>query len=132
MKFRYKNIGPGIIRPIIPIQIQYKGSAPINYEVLVDSGADLCIFDAEIGVLLGIDVRSGRRGHVKGITGKDEPYWLHDVKISVGGIEYAATVGFMYNPGSDWYGIVGQKGFFDKFTLKFDYAQKELEIKPRK
>jgi hypothetical protein len=129
MKFRYKNIAPGINRPIIPIQLQYKQSAPISYEVLVDSGADLCIFDAEIGELLGIDVYSGVRQTVKGITGKSEPYFLHEVKIIVGGHAIKAVTGFMRNPGSDWFGVVGQQGFFDKATIKFDYSAKEIDIK---
>lgn len=58
MKFKYKKYGPGILRPVIPIEILYK-SRSVPYEVLVDSGADFCIFDAEIGELVGIDVASG-------------------------------------------------------------------------
>ncbi len=129
MKFKYKNVGPGIIRPIIPVQLQYKKSAPLNYEVLVDSGADLCIFDAEIGRLLGIDIYSGRREEVKGITGKKEPYFIHNVSLSVGGHILNCEAGFMFNPGSDWYGVLGQRGFFDAGTVKFDYSKKEIEIK---
>ena len=129
MKFSYKKIAPDILRPIIPIQIQYQKSAPINYEVLVDSGADICIFDAEIGKLLGIDIYSGERKEVRGITGKSEPYFVHEVTIKVGGWPYKIKAGFMHNPGSGWYGVVGQKGFFDIFTVKFDSSKEELEIK---
>jgi len=45
MKFRYKKYGPSILRPIIPIEIVYKDKS-VPYEVLIDSGADFCIFDA--------------------------------------------------------------------------------------
>ena len=51
MKFSYKKYGQ-VLRPVIPIQLK-SGSEVIGYEVLVDSGADLCIFSAEIGELLG-------------------------------------------------------------------------------
>lgn len=46
MKFRYKKYGPGILRPIIPIEIIYQNRS-VGYEVLVDSGADFCIFDSQ-------------------------------------------------------------------------------------
>ena len=29
------------------------------------------------------------------------------------------------------YGVVGQLGFFENFTVRFDYAKQELELKPR-
>lgn len=61
MKFRYKEIAPQYTRPIIPIEIinEKDRSQSIKYEVLVDSGADLNIFDAEIGEAIGIDISSG-------------------------------------------------------------------------
>ncbi|HLB95960.1 MAG TPA: hypothetical protein VJK26_03605 [Patescibacteria group bacterium] len=49
MKFKYKNYGSGFLRPVIPIEIIYK-KFPVPYEVLIDSGADFCIFDAQIGL----------------------------------------------------------------------------------
>ncbi len=53
MKFGYKKYGPGIFRPVIPIEVIYNGTA-VPYEVLVDSGADICIFDAQIAEILGL------------------------------------------------------------------------------
>jgi len=43
-------------------------------------------------------------------------------------------VGFMPNLGGNIvsYGIVGQKGFFDKFKVTFDYKNKEIELKAKK
>ena len=65
MKFKYKRfrIFPTpafpqrryLLRPIIPLLITYKGKT-IGYEVLLDSGADFCIFHAEIGEYLGLRV----------------------------------------------------------------------------
>ena len=68
MKFRYKKIAPKLIRPIIPITIQYKDNQPIDYEALVDSGADMCLLPAQIGVLCGVPVRKGKPGNVTGVT----------------------------------------------------------------
>jgi len=129
MKFRYKKYGPGVLRPVIPIEVIHNG-LEIPYEVLVDSGADICIFDAHIAEILGIDVIKGERKAVSGLTGFPEFYYLHNISIKVGGLEYKAEVGFMSMRGNA-YGIVGQKGFFNKFIVKFDLKKEDIEIKSR-
>jgi len=130
MKFKYKRYGPEVLRPVIPIEIIYQGRS-VSYEVLVDSGADFCIFDSQIGELLGIDIQSGEKKNVVGITGMFEPYYIHSVEINVGGWSYPVQVGFLTNIAQLGYGVVGQKGFFDLFVVKFDYAKEEIELKAR-
>jgi len=130
MKFRYKKYGPGVFRPVIPIDISYLGRT-LTYEVLVDSGADMCIFDAQIGEILGIDIKKGQKSFVGGITGKDETYYIHEVKIAVGGWPFEIPVGFLPQMADLSYGVVGQKGFFDNFVVKFDLLKQEIELKPR-
>lgn len=129
MKFRYKKYGPGILRPVIPIEV-VKNNLEVPYEVLVDSEADICIFDASIAEILGVDVIKGERREVSGLTGFPEFYYLHKISIKVEGLEYKVEVGFMSMRRSA-YGIVGQKGFFDKFVVKFDLQKEGIEIKPR-
>jgi hypothetical protein len=131
MKFKYKKYAPGILRPVIPIEIVYKGRA-VPYEVLVDSGADFCIFDAEIGDLLGINVKEGDPQKVAGITGVVESYYVHPVTIKVGGWSFSIKAGFLPNIAQLGYGVVGQKGFFDIFIVKFDLLKEEIELKERK
>ena len=131
MKFRYKKYGRGILRPVIPIEIIYKGRS-VQYEVLVDSGADLCFFDAQIGEILGIDIGNGRQDKVGGITGVIENYYIHPVTIKVGGHPYEIEAGFLPNIACVGYGVVGQKGFFDNFVVKFDLLKEEVELKERR
>lgn len=130
MKFSYKKYGSGVLRPVIPLTIEYQ-SRSISYEVLVDSGADFCVFDAQIGELLGIDVESGIRQNMSGITGVIQPYYLHMVTLRVGGWPYTAAVGFLPNIANVGYGVVGQKGFFDRFIVKFYYEKEEIELKEK-
>jgi len=131
MKFRYKKYAPGILRPVIPVEITHKNRS-IPYEVLVDSGADFCILDAQIGELLGIDIESGTAMKVAGITGVAKAYYIHAVKMSVGGWVYSVKVGFLSDIAELGYGVVGQKGFFDIFIVKFDLLKEEVELKPRR
>jgi hypothetical protein len=128
MKFRYKKFGSGVLRPVIPVEIGH-GTASIPYEVLVDSGADFCIFDAGIAELLDIDLQSGIPAQVVGITGTLETYYIHQVRLTIGGWPYDVAVGFLQNIARMGYGVVGQNGFFDKFVVKFDLASEEVELK---
>lgn len=133
MKFRYKKFGVAV-RPVIPIKLSSsKLPEGLWYEVLVDSGADICIFHADIGEALGIEVKKGKPQEVFGIGGKASVYYLHNVTISVGGWPHEIEAGFMPNVSGHvmQHGVVGQKGFFDKFTIKFDLLKSEIEIKAR-
>ncbi len=133
MKFRYKKFG-SILRPVIPIKV----SSPSNpegfgYEVLVDSGADLCIFHAEIGEALGLDIKKGKPQEVFGIGGKASIFYLHKITIVVGGWSREIEAGFMPSVSGNvmQYGVVGQKGFFDLFVVRFDLLKTEIELKQR-
>lgn len=130
MKFKYKRYGPGVLRPVVPIEVSYSDRS-VPYEVLVDSGADFCIFDAQIAEILNIDVTSGEKMEVWGITGAGEVYYIHPVTIVVGGWSYSIKAGFLSNIARIGYGVVGQRGFFDIFIVKFDLMKEEIELKPR-
>ena len=132
MKFRYARYGH-ILRPVIPIKV-ILGEEVIDYQVLVDSGADLCLFSEEVGQAVNIDVRSGKKYEVSGVGGKFSVFYLHKVKIEVGGWRYDIEAGFMPEVAGRVmpYGIVGQRGFFDNFIVKFDLLKEEVELKLKK
>jgi len=141
MKFRYAKLllpkkseffGSSISRPIVPVRISWKGKS-VQYSALIDSGADFCIFDGEVGDYLGIDVRSGVKEVFGGVQerGGAEAF-LHEVTLNIGGWDYKTTVGFSYDIAKHGSGILGQKGFFDMFSIKFDLPKEDIEIKERK
>lgn len=131
MKFNYARFGK-TLRPVMPIKVKY-GDQKIDYQVLVDSGADMCIFDEELGDAIGLDVRSVKPNEVFGVGGKASLYYLHKIKIEVGGWEYEIEAGFMPSVAGRImpYGLVGQKGFFDNFIIKFDLLKEEIDLKRR-
>lgn len=130
MKFYYKRYGLGIIRPVIPVEIK-SGEKKVRYEALIDSGADECIFDAQLAEILGIKLRKGERRIVGGITGVEQPYYLHPVTFSVGDSEIDLKIGFMPNMPDFGYGVLGQIGFFENFVVRFDYSKLEVELFPK-
>lgn len=143
MKFEYKPVELPksdaflerhfAFRPIIPIFFKApNGDRKIGYEALVDSGADYNIFPAQIGEIIGLDIKSGKIDYFGGVGGGKYEAYFHKVKITVGGWEYAVDCAFSYDIAPWGHGIVGQEGFFDIFVIKFDYQKKEIELKPRK
>ncbi|HLD60676.1 MAG TPA: hypothetical protein VJA27_00900 [Patescibacteria group bacterium] len=129
MKFRYKKFSPAVLRPVVPVAIKVNNNM-IMYEVLIDSGADMCIFDAEIGEVLGLNIEQGEPHPVAGvIAGQRAFYYNHSVTLIVGGVRYDTVVGFSRHISRCGYGIVGQRGFFDKFIVKFDLRKEEVELK---
>jgi len=127
MTFHYKQYSAETIRPIIPITILFKGKS-LKYEVLVDSGADGCVFHSELAELLGIVLLSGKPISFGGITGIKAKAYLHKVQLSIDEHVFTTEVAFAKIP-SRGYGVVGQKGFFEFFKIGFDYSSKEIEIK---
>lgn len=141
MKFRYHKLlldhrsplfGHSILKPIIPIKILV-GGKELEYAALIDSGADFCIFDAEIGEYLGLKVKEGVKINFGGIQDRGGAVaFSHEVNLNIGGWNYKAVVGFSYDIAGHGFGILGQKGFFDTFRIIFDYEKEEVELKERK
>lgn len=130
MKFKYKKYSSGTLRPVISIEIIHKGTE-VPYEVLVDSGADVCIFNAQIADILGIDVEQGEQHEIAGVTGVSEPYYAFPLTIRIGGRLYTIRAGFLRTMGRFGYGVVGQLGFFENFVVSFDLRNEEITLKPK-
>ena len=90
------------------------------------------IVPADLGEVLGIDIASGKKEKVGGITpGKRSPYYVHAVTIRIGGYTFPNTeMGFMPDMPDYGYGVVGQCGFFDLFKITFDFQKERIELKP--
>ncbi len=140
MKFPYHKLslyppspyfGSFILKPIIPVTLIVNDKT-LRYTALIDSGADFSIFDAEIGEYLGIPVREGHREEFGGIQGQgDAVAFLHEVILNIGGNNYKTKIGFSYDIARHGFGILGQKGFFEIFVVKFDFVSEEIEIVER-
>lgn len=116
------------LRPVIQITLDSGGSS-FGYFVLIDSGADYCIFHAKIGELLGLDINKGKPLTFYGTSGEPQNAFFHEISFKVGGNEHSCEVGFSYDMEKLAYGILGQHGFFDKWIVKFEYSKENIELK---
>lgn len=98
-----------------------------NYVVLVDSGASACVFHAGIGEAIGINIKSGKKAPLRGVTLGEGEQFFHEVTLVLGGNKIEGYVGFSYDLKFP-FGLLGQEGFFDKFRVCFDFPKKEFEI----
>lgn len=141
MNFRYqkfpldqdKNPFPenkSALRPVIQIDLAPPNGS-FGYTVLVDSGADYCIFHGAVGDQLGLNVKSGKILEFHGTSGQLQKAYFHKVKFLVGGHEHVCMVGFSYDLDAMPYGILGQDGFFDKWSVRFERYKENIELKPK-
>lgn len=118
-------------RPVIDIFLVFDKKS-IEYQVLIDSGADFCIFHTEMADILGISVAKGKKITFYGTGGTPQTAYFHDVQIEIAGWPMDLYCGFSYDMESLPYGILGQTGFFDRFKIEFDYCTKRIELKPKR
>lgn len=87
----------------------------------------------QIADILQIDLEQGESSRVFGITGAGEIDYKYKVDLTIGGHLFKnIEVGFLKNMGEQAYGIVGQKGFFDLFAVKFDLTKEQIELIPKR
>ena len=117
----------GVYRPKIKIAVEYNG---IKQKVfaLIDSGADSCLFPRDIGEVLNIDVRKGLPIMYTGIGGQQVPFYFHEVTVFFDQYSFKTMAGFAH-AGIGTGGILGQRGFFENFAVKFDYKHLVVEVK---
>jgi len=135
MKFAYLKIPKKdsrekwIGRPIIPISL-FGPKGSIYIDALVDSGADRCLFDAQIGREIGLEIEKGKKEIFSGVEGGEVVAYLHKIKLQITGIDKIVEIeaGFTDAPGI--FAILGQDGFFDAFRIRFEKDHDIIEIVP--
>lgn len=131
MKFLYLKYETRILRPVITVKLS-RDSHVIAAEALIDSGADISLFDAEIAEALGLKLFDGRRDEIQGLShGSGLFYYVHDITLTVGDLVMTVPVGFMPNMPDFGYGLLGQRGFFERCLVSFDRWNETIEIKSR-
>lgn len=117
--------------PIIPITIfnETKTSSLKDTLVLLDSWAVLSVFDIEIAQDLKIDLSKAQEEEFTAIGGTVVTVKLKNIPIQINGDteSFEIPVGFMKDAGGE--NILGQEGFFDKFSITFERSKREIEIK---
>jgi hypothetical protein len=101
---------------------------------LVDSGADITLLNYSFAQLFNIDLKRGKRIPLLGVMeGPEFAAYVHQVNIVIKDVGSADTiVAFTDSEEYPDLVILGRRGFFEHFTIKFEEYRKQLEIEARK
>jgi len=91
---------------------------------LIDSGASVSILNLDIAGQLGIEIESGTKTTLAGVSGRIAGY-IHKVKMRVSGKTFICPVVFSREYKAS-FNLLGRKAFFEKFKITFDEAQKRV------
>jgi aspartyl protease len=108
-------------RPAIRVILwhNHRRSAPL--EAILDTGADHCIFNSEVGDSLGVPVTRGVKVPISGfLRDAVTTGFLHTLSVTIAAQTYDMPIVFVH--GISAIGILGQIGFFDQFVATFDWT----------
>ena len=113
---------------VLPVNIaRSEKNAPRSkrFEAVIDSGASQCVFHANIGRAIGLEIEKGEPAITNGIAGATEMF-LHDVSLYLPGGIVVTRAGFTDK--LPLAGLLGMTGFFDHFRITFDPVSLHAEL----
>ena len=116
-----------ISRPIIPLTILYR-SRFVQYQALLDSGADYNVFHADIADYLGITLTKGKTMKVSGIGGDSIKGYSHVVNLKVGNNLFTSSIIFSRHIPDQAIAVLGNQGLFDHFRVTFDIKNSIIRL----
>lgn len=121
-EFDYIKIGNKFF-PIIPFIVKNnKEFVPVN--ALVDSGATISLFNADVGRALKIDIEKGEKFCPTGISGKILTY-IHEVTLKIGEYEVKTKVAFTDELAVK-INLLGRENIFENFSILFNDKLKKI------
>ena len=120
--------------PVLKTSLFYENKERLFYfDSIVDSGADFCVFPANAGKAIGLDVYEGENIVTSGVGGKETLYF-HKVKVEIvvnnQSWKFGCQAGFSTKLNTKGIGFLGRDGFFDLFQeVSFNQNAKMFRLK---
>lgn len=119
---RYKNQKTGgyVHRPMLDVIFSIEGRS-FSSKGLLDTGSDTTLINKAFGKEIGIDFGKCKRGVSVGISGEPQKTWLSEIELEVENLPNSKRmieVGFIDSPTVGI--LLGHKGFFENFCVKFE------------
>lgn len=116
-----------LIKVVLGFQKTHKITPPIL--ALIDSGADVCFCLEDIGAWLGIKFKTKRKMTTfKAADNKSFRAFKEEVILYVNQRKYLCPFFFTDVLPRETPLILGQRGFFNRFRIVFDYQKKIIEV----
>jgi hypothetical protein len=134
LKLPYKKFPDGrvaggfIYSAMVPVNIALPApNSPRSkrFDAIIDSGASQCVFHADIGRAIGLNIEKGEKTSTNGIQGPADIF-LHDISLYIPGGIVQTKAGF--SDALPIAGLLGMSGFFEHFKVTFDPTALRVEL----
>ena len=129
--------GQPVLRPVVPIVVS--GAQPHDAArvlALLDSGSERTLAAPGIARQIGVTPDPDRRialgvgGAIRNVRFADVTLRLHSLLDPSEQVEWQAEVGFIEEWKPTWAVLLGQSGFFDRFTVTFGRLALAFAVEP--
>lgn len=130
MTFHYRpQLRGGEVRylPLVPIEV-YGPQSHVRVQALVDSGAEHTLFPLEIAERLSLPYHGSPQVSIQGVTGPTAVGYRVPLELSVGAHRWT-TQAICIDGLETKSGLLGQLGFFEFFTVTFQYQRKLITLR---
>ena len=108
------------VRPIACVSLSRGGKSVEPFWSVLDTGADFCVFPSKYLEVLGIERSALKTAPVFGLGSAEVPF--AEVTLEISGLgKWAIYAGFADLHKESPLGLISQSGFFDRYTILFDY-----------
>lgn len=116
-----------VYRPVIPVRLSW-GKKTMEFDALIDSGADQTTFPGWIAEGLGYNLHKGQKRIFVGIGGSVLAY-RHKTQLSLNGNKFTIDAFFSHDWDDMPFGLLGQESFFSRFDVSFHYRDKTIILR---
>ena len=140
--YPFSIVGQGPARPMLWIRLTNPDTG-LSFVTLaiVDTGADVCVFPADVAMALGHKLKSVAPNQMGGVGG-GALAWPHTSKVEILNIKADGTVGscVLYTVSNTLIDfsttcpvfLLGTKNFLSNFILTVDYCRQTLSLRKPK
>lgn len=120
--------GSAIARPMLRVRVHNPPRPTDAFLALVDSGADVTMFNVDVAADVGIDLAARRAAGAVGIGGTARVY-VCSVELEVEGLRFPADVHFNADL-PPTVALLGRRDVFARFRFGFDQRGPRLLTEP--
>lgn len=123
--FPYTSDPKRNIFPIIPLALTFAGKKKEFY-ALIDSGATISVFRAEVADSLGLIIEKGKETYLGGVGGRIKGY-IRPINIEIAGKNFNCPIVFSREYLVS-FNLLGRESFFPKFRIIFEEKKKQVQL----
>lgn len=112
--------------PILPVTLAF-GSNKCSVRCLLDSGATRSVFNFDIAVELGIDLKTARREMFQGVGNIQVEGFGSPLKLNIAGFTNWITIDAGFIDDDDM-PLLGRSGIFDNYQIIFEQYLGRFQI----